>query len=162
MKRFWDKVDVKENNECWNWKAVKSGNYGMFWYKNKMVLSHRMAYALEHNNLSIINHNKNYHKNNNNFECVLHHCDNPLCCNPNHMYIGNNKDNINDKVTRKRSQKMIGSLNGHSKITEQDVINIRKEYIPRKNGGLKTIAEKYGISVTNIHDIIKRKIWSHI
>jgi hypothetical protein len=112
--------------------------------------------------MSIINHSKNYHKNNNNFDCILHHCDNPKCCNPNHLYIGNNKDNINDKVKRNRSQKLHGDLNGNSKLSKQDVINIRSEYIPRKNGGIITIAKKYKISTTNVHDIIKRKIWKHV
>jgi len=163
MIRFWDKVNIKKDKTtCWNWTAVLSGKYGMFWFNNTMVLAHRMAYALHNNKLEMMKSSKKYHKNNNDFECVLHKCDNPKCCNPNHLYLGTNKDNINDKVKRNRTQKMRGSLNGHSKLTEQDVLNIRLNYIPRKNGGLIAIAKKYKMSITNIHDIITRKIWTHI
>jgi len=163
LERFWKKVDIKNNkNECWEWQAVLTNNYGMFWFEGTMVLAHRMAYALHYNDMTIINHCKNYHENNNEFDCILHDCDNSKCCNPNHLYIGNNKDNIDDKVKRNRSQRMRGDLNGNSKITEQDVINIRSEYSPRINGGLSNIAKKYQISITNVHDIITRKTWKHI
>lgn len=162
MERFWEKVNIKTNKECWEWKGVLSGNYGMFWFEGTMVLAHRMSYAIHYDDMSIINHTKSYHENNNEFDCILHHCDNPKCCNPNHLYIGNNKDNIHDKVIRNRAQRLHGDLNGNSKLSEQDVINIRSEYISRKNGGVVAIAKKYKISSTNVHDIIKRKIWKHI
>lgn len=163
MKRFWDKVNIKNETECWDWTAyISNSGYGLFWLNNKMISSHRVAYALSINNLDFLNSNVDYHLNNNNFDCVLHKCDNKICCNPNHLFIGNNKDNINDKVNKNRQQHMIGSLNGYAKLTEDDIIKIRKSYVPRKNGGLKSIADMYNISITNVHDIITRKIWKHI
>lgn len=148
MIRFWDKVNIqKDKNICWHWTGALSGNYGMFWFEGRMILAHRMSYALYHNRLDIINHFKNYHKDNNNFDCILHNCDNTKCCNPHHLYVSSNKKNIEDKVKRGRTQKMVGILNGRSKITEQDVLNIRLSYIPRMNGGLSAIATKYKVSL---------------
>ena len=165
-KKFWDNVDIKDKNECWNWKGTLNGKpkrkYGTFYLYGKTRLAHRIAYAIHTNNRNILEHNKSYHKDNNNFKCICHSCDNTKCCNPNHLFIGNNQDNINDKISKNRQQRMRGSLNGHSKLTEKEVLKIRKEYIPRKNGGIISLSKKYNISITNIHDIIKRKIWKHI
>jgi len=163
MQRFWSKVDVKDEDHCWVWKNKCQAYYPQFWYEGKMILTHRMAYALHYDRMDLIENKSNdYHKNNNNFSCVLHSCDNPKCCNPHHLFLGTNKDNILDKVNKNRSQRMRGSINGNSKLTKDQVLCIRNEYVPRKNGGLAYFAKKYGISTTQVHDIIQNKTWKHI
>lgn len=160
--RFWNKVDISIKSECWNWKATTSGKYGMFWFNGIMVLSHRFAFAIFYNREDILINNKSYHKEIDEYLCILHKCDNPICCNPFHLFIGINKDNIDDKVSKNRAQKMRGSLNGYSKLNEKDILKIRRIYKPRKNGGLTKIAKEYNVGITTIHDIIKRKIWKHV
>lgn len=161
--RFWDKVDKKGVDDCWEWLGGKTGDYGQFWFEGKMVLSHRMSYALHNDALNeIIKHKNNYHEDNSSFVCVLHKCDNGRCCNPNHLFVGTNKDNIEDKVNKNRGQRMRGSLNGNSKLVESDIKYIRKMYKPRQNGGLSAFAEKYNISITQVWEIVKGTTWAHI
>jgi hypothetical protein len=161
--RFWSKVNITQDGQCWNWNAsINRSGYGQFWLDDKMRLAHRIAFAIYNNDLSIIYNTKNYHKCNNTFKCILHKCDNKKCCNPNHLFIGTNADNIKDKINKNRQQHMRGSSNGYSKLKENDILEIRKNYIPRKNGGMIFLAKKYNVSTTNICDIIKRKTWKHI
>lgn len=166
MKRFWDKVEIGDTDKCWKWKASVNGKpgkeYGQFWYNGKMVLAHRMAYALFHNDMAIMEKTDAYHQNDNNFKCVLHHCDNTKCCNPHHLYLGNNTKNIKDKISRNRQQHMRGSANGLSKLTEADVIEMRKIYIPRKNGGIPKIADDYNVSITTAWQALKGLSWRHV
>ena len=58
--------------------------------------------------------------------------------------------------------KVYGERNGRSKLTEQQVRAIRKEYVPRKNGGYAKLAEKYGVSMSNIRYIVQRKSWPKV
>ena len=88
--------------------------------------------------------------------CVLHHCDNPSCINPKHLYMGTKADNGIDMRTRKRVE---GSKNGYAKLTEQKVLEIRNIY-PKLT--YAKLAKKYGVSLSNIEHIIQRTRWDHI
>lgn len=91
-KRFWSKVDIKSYNECWNWQAsTDSYNYGHFWHNNKLRTSTRVAYELFYD--CILEDKK---------ICVCHHCDNPLCVNPTHLFLASQLENIRDKVKKGR------------------------------------------------------------
>ena len=97
MDRFWSKVDVKEPNECWEWQrgTIKRGKTRVG-YINRKTYGESVAprYAF-------LSYNGYIKKE----LCVLHHCDNPLCCNPKHLYLGTPKDNAKDMVLRKRHAK---------------------------------------------------------
>lgn len=89
--RFWSKVDIRTDNECWNWKAGLDRRriYGRFRIGPKTLNAHRVAYALTYGEIGEGN-------------LILHKCDNGTCCNPNHLYEGNQCDNMNDMVNRGR------------------------------------------------------------
>ncbi|KKL49494.1 hypothetical protein LCGC14_2314960 [marine sediment metagenome] len=89
---------------------------------------------------------------------VCHKCDNPPCVNPNHLFLGTQKDNMADCVSKGRSAK--GSKSGKSKLVEADVIAIRK----MGNSGVarKVIAEQFHISATHVHALLSRKEWRHL
>lgn len=92
--RFISKVDKKETHECWNWKgSLNSGGYGQFYNGHTVVLAHRFAYESFHSRK--IPHDL----------YVLHRCDNPVCCNPIHLFLGTQKDNMKDMVEKGRSSK---------------------------------------------------------
>lgn len=93
--KFLTFIERREDNECWNWKYSLNQGRGMFTvqYKKdrtfKKVYSHRLAWIFFRG--PIINN-----------LCVLHTCDNPKCCNPNHLYLGTKQDNAIDREERNR------------------------------------------------------------
>jgi hypothetical protein len=119
--RFWSKVDRKGPEECWPWLAGKSpSGYGSFSIKLRGFRAHRVAYELEIGPIpeGLI---------------VRHKCDNPACCNPNHLEVGTNRDNTQDAIRRGRwSPPPIQSKNGASapraKLTSDQVIEARRLY----------------------------------
>lgn len=93
--RFWKNVDVRGPDECWEYgkKARGPKGHGMFQRGRGLgtIGSHRMAWILTHGELKP-------------GEWVLHRCDNPPCCNPEHLYVGDHEQNMRDMGERKRSR----------------------------------------------------------
>lgn len=89
---------------------------------------------------------------------VMHACDVPLCVNPAHLAIGTVKDNQHD--SRAKGRATVGSASHFSKITEEDVVEIRR----RRSTGekLKDIGKSFGLSESCIHMIATRKKWKHV
>ena len=86
IERFWSKVDIKDDDSCWMWTAAKLVNfgYGAFGVRGSVVeRAHRMSYYLVKGDIP-----KGLH--------VLHKCDNPPCCNPSHLFLGTDQDNVDD------------------------------------------------------------------
>ena len=89
MQRFWDKVQIKGENDCWEWQASirsKKTGYGCFKYMGKVIDAHRMSWFLTFNE---------WPKN-----LICHSCDNKLCVNPNHLWEGTYSDNLNDAIKK--------------------------------------------------------------
>ena len=145
-KRFWLKVAIRNNNECWNWKAsIKPNGYGQFRLKEKIKYAHRTAWELTNGKIP-------------DDICILHYCDNPKCCNPNHLFLGTHQDNIADRVAKGRTAR--GSKHYKAKLTEDNVKDIKKLL---SNGILqKRIAKIYSVTSSIICDINRGKSWTHI
>jgi hypothetical protein len=148
--RFWAKVDKRGPDDCWKWQAggIKLG-YGMFKWNGISWLVHRVAWTLTYGPIPI-------------GLCVLHNCDNPPCCNPEHLFLGTRADNNADKMKkgRWRAAPKPRSKNGRSKLTENQVIEIRH----RRSLGekLRSIADDYPVGYKHISDICKRDSWTHV
>lgn len=96
-------------------------------------------------------------------EQARHTCDVGPCCNPDHLIWGTQEDNIRDRVSRNRSAKNKnphhGEANGSSKLTELDVIDIRK----RHNGeGTAALATEFQVSKGLICKIVRRDLWKNV
>lgn len=152
--RFWSKVR-KCRNGCWEWQGWKTKRgYGHFNFKGRPFRAHRISWFLKTGSLSEFNPFE--------ISCILHKCDNPSCVNPEHLFIGTQQDNADDMVQKNRLPKIsrVGQNNGHVKLTEECVINIRREYT---EGVLrKELRERYNVSKTAISAIINRRRWVHI
>ena len=108
-------------------------------------LAHRIAYAIAVTQPSL---------------CVLHHCDNPPCCNPAHLYEGSDQDNAADMIQRGRANKAIGSMVGLAKLREEDIPNIRQQ---RADGATTiAIAKRFGVTPGAISHILIGRTWRHI
>ena len=93
-------------------------------------------------------------------QCVCHSCDNRLCCNPSHLFAGTNADNSKDMVLKGRAAKPKGSKHPMSKLTTQQVVNIRR--LVQVGFNKKEIALAYGLSSDYVRQLAKRDRWGHV
>lgn len=148
-RRLWAKIDKGAPEECWEWTARRNADgYGQFYLEGKLALAHRMAWWLIHSSIpeSI---------------CVLHTCDNPPCCNPNHLFLGTKADNAEDRDGKGRRRAPKGELNTAAKLTEEQVLAIRRESASGETSQ-KELAHEYGVTPPAISKIVLRKTWRHI
>lgn len=89
-KRFWEKVDIRGQEECWPWLGSTDGRYGSFWHRGKKVKASRFSLALK---IGAPLESGQY---------ACHHCDNPICVNPGHLFVGSLSDNTRDAVRKGR------------------------------------------------------------
>jgi hypothetical protein len=140
---FWSRVDIKSDAECWAWIGAKTKRgYGVYAPLPGVLLrTHRVAYALFNGQFdeSLF---------------VCHKCDNPICCNPSHLFLGTVKDNTADMDKKGRRANVSGEANGAAKLTIEQVRAIYSD--PRTN---KQIADDYQIEPTLASQIRLRKIW---
>lgn len=151
--RFWEKVEKNGKDGCWEWQAGKHRQgYGSFWFERRLWRSHRFCWTLHFGEIP-------------EGMCVLHDCDNPGCVNPEHLFLGTHKDNSQDASKKGRFPDRRGlnpgEAHGRSKLTEEQVLSIRKEY---KTGNITQaeLARKYNVSQATICQIVTRQTWKHI
>lgn len=145
--RFWDKVR-KTRKGCWLFNgATNHSGHGRFWDGTRLVQAHRFSYSIANGNIP-------------EGLQVLHTCDVPNCVNPDHLWLGTNYDNVQDKVSKGRQQKLKGSQHGRAKLNEADIFAIRERYA-EGDGSYRSLGREYGISHTMIRYIVKGDNWSH-
>ena len=145
-KRFFKKV--KKMDICWEWQSTISKNgYGQFSINNKKQLAHRVSYILHYGEIPI-------------GMLVCHSCDNRKCVNPEHLFLGTNEDNMKDMINKKRAKYASGEKAGSSKLTNEDVKDIRLAY--DNNETTRQIAKKYNMNHSTIWNIVSGKTWKHI
>ena len=146
--RFWAKVDKRGPNECWEWQGYKiPAGYGQIREGvggSRNLRVHRVSWELA-NGCPIPTG-----------KFVCHHCDNPSCVNPAHLWIGTNADNQRDMVNKGRSGR--GARTRNSKLTEQDVHEIRQ--MLSRDILQRVIAKKYGVTRATISKIKTGETWA--
>lgn len=144
---FWSRTR-KVPGACWVWHgAVGSKGYPMFTYGNGYTLmAHRVAYYLAN-------------KTDPGSLLVLHTCDVPLCVNPDHLFLGTQQENIRDALQKDRWA--IGERHHSAKLTAEEVREIRR--MRAEDGATyAAIAARFGVTIANVHGIVKRMTWRQI
>ena len=147
--RFWDYVTQGAKDDCWLWKGYRNDRgYGCLYvggHKGHIVHSNRLAWELHFGPIP-------------DGMGVLHRCDNPPCCNPHHLFLGTDADNVADKV--KKSRQARGEHNGQATLTTEIVLRIRKLHADGTRPA--AIARLLKIPDGTIRAIINRTRWGHI
>lgn len=146
--RFWNKIEICGDDECWNWKTQKGKQrYGKCKIDGIIFRSHRIAWELVNGKIP-------------DGLCVCHHCDNPSCCNPRHLFLGTHKENMVDMRQKGKGARCPGISNPSAKLTESQVLEIRK----LKNEGMNytKIGSLFGVGRCEVRNICNRNTWKHI
>lgn len=146
--RFWRKVDQRGADECWPWLGSTTRGYGHARLGDRVQRAHRLAYELTHGELPSGLY-------------VLHHCDNPPCCNPAHLYLGTQAQNVRDRETRQRSGgvKMRGESNPSARLTWEQVEYIRDRIRAGQRGVQAELARELGVGTATISRIARGSHW---
>ena len=145
LRNFWLKIDKRGPDDCWEWSGGKVRGYGNLRLRPLgTYLATRVMYYLATGKQP-------------GPLCVCHKCDNPGCCNPAHFFLGTLTDNAVDMWTKGRGTAPRGVDQSLSKLTEEQVLEIRAS-----NATPTTLAPKYGMTPSAISKIKLRHTWKHI
>lgn len=147
------RYDVKPSG-CWEWRNVRSKTgYGTFSAPVVgILLAHRASWMIAYGAIP-------------EGKYICHHCDNPPCVNPDHLFVGSPRDNTADMHAKGRSRNPSGSSHWNAKLATRDVSEIRRRYVPRTLSGSGTgassaeLAAEFGVSPEQIVKIANGKKW---
>ena len=144
LKKGFERHVIKQMG-CWNWRGAKTEKgYGVFNSNKKTYLAHRASWLI--NNGDIPDN-----------ICICHKCDNPICTNPEHLFLGTKSENAKDMIRKGRSitYGKFGEKSIRSKLTNVQ----RKEIINLRNKRVSTleISKEFKVSQGTIYYVIKTR-----
>ena len=146
LTHFWNKVDVRGPNECWEWVGARNiHGYGKLRYDKKLWAAHRFSYTLHVGDIPKP-------------MFVCHRCDNRACVNPAHLFLGSTLENMQDCASKGRSA--MGERNGSAKIAERQALEIISRYASGEQKS--SLARAFGISRRQIANIVSGRAWKHL
>lgn len=144
--RFWEKVDKRDVGDCWEWQGTLcSKGYGVIDIGGRQHKAHRISYQLNIGHLP-------------DELFVCHHCDNPRCVNPNHLYAGTVHDNGRDMASRRRS--MWGERNSHARITSEVALEILDRH--REGESVPELMARFDVSRSLVRHLVSRRRWVYL
>lgn len=154
--RFWPNVDRPDGPDaCWPWlRARDRDGYGWIITGSTVDGSrcsqrcHRVAFELTYPGTTQDCH-------------VLHHCDNPCCCNPSHLFLGTHADNMADKSRKGRASSLKGESVPNAVLTDSLVRQIRRIY---REGKLsqRRVGVLLGLNPNTVKSVLTGNRWVHI
>jgi hypothetical protein len=156
--RFWEQVQACESG-CLEWTGTKNPQgYGRLHGHGRGFQAHRYSYELHFGDIppGVV---------------VCHRCDNPSCVNADHLFLGTQKDNVDDCREKGRfvdgrrnlqsGALMVGERHPCAKLAEADVLEIRRLHAEGKLNQ-REAAARYGVAHSNIHAVVHRIHWKHL
>ena len=152
-KKAKDTIEIFQSNiivtdkGCWEYQVKGNSFYGKMTINGKDVRAHRFIYEYTY---GVIPESM----------LVCHKCDNPPCCNPDHLFLGTSKDNTQDMLKKSRGNPPRGNKQPHAKLNEDKVKIIKKRLL---NGGkIQEIANDFNVGRAAISQIKRNKNWSWV
>lgn len=138
---------VARTDGCWLWRGpLDQDGYGCLWAVisgQRIQRAHRAAWALFRGPIPP-------------GLMVRHHCDNPSCCNPDHLALGDVRQNSDDKVSRNRQAK--GSTLPQTRLSNEQVREIRSLYrVVKGKSNATELSESYGVSRGYLMHLVSRR-----
>jgi hypothetical protein len=151
--RFWARVT--RGDGCWTWTGTRGPKgYGRAYVPDprpgvggRPASAHRVAWQLANGPIPA-------------GVCVLHRCDNPPCCRPDHLFLGTNDDNIADRHAKGRDAQNKGERGGRARLTAKDVLDMREAV--RRGATRASLARAYGVAAQTVDDAVCGRSWSHL
>lgn len=147
---FWKKIRIGQDNECWLWTgSLTSWGYGDCHYGGRRTNASRIAYIITYGEIP-----EGF--------VVCHSCDTPACCNPKHLWVGTQADNLRDCRVKGRARYLTGAMHHRStaKLTPELVQQSKALYA---SGISQTrIALLFGVHSSTISRAVRGDKWSHL
>jgi hypothetical protein len=142
---FAERSTMNAETGCMEWtRTLNQGGYGTLKYKQKGRMAHRFMWEYKNGLIPDGLH-------------VCHKCDNRKCINPDHLFLGTAKDNMQDMLAKNRANKAKGEDSFFAKLSSEQITAIRSDIRPQH-----VIAKDYGICQANVCLIKKRQTWAHV
>lgn len=149
QERFNEKWEPGENG-CWNWRFPNSlGRANTFSLNGKVMRAYRASFIIHGGEIG-------------DGQIVCHRCDNPLCVNPQHLWLGTHIDNYRDAEGKGRLRIAKGAQKPNTKLTAESVRNIRKRHAEGGRGTLALLSREFGVNKSTLQDILRGKTWRHV
>lgn len=129
---------IEKTESCWNWTGTLDRyGYGKLRLGNRTFKAHRYSYQYHYGDFDESLH-------------VLHHCDHPRCVNPNHLFLGTNRDNVEDRTAKKR----------HGQTSKRLTTNEKKAILTSVQQGqpLQSVAQQFQVHISTIRRVLKRTV----
>lgn len=138
--RFWESLD--RSGECWTWAGTTNPDgYGIIWNGKRGMLAHRHAWILTHGPIA-------------GEDCVLHRCDNPPCCRPDHLFLGTHAENAADMKAKGRARAV-------RSLTDDQVRELRRLRATGQHT-YYVLGEMFGISYQAAHAVATRVTYKNV
>lgn len=142
--RMWSRIIIVDSG-CWEWcGATDRDGYGKLRYRGE-ISAHRSAWTMCYGKIP-------------ESKWILHKCDNPRCCNPLHLFLGDSTDNVMDMVSKGRNSH--GDSHACAILNSGDIVQIKRLAMQ----GIKqsSMASLFKVHPSTINHVIHHRTWNHL
>lgn len=150
--RFWG--NVTKTRKCWTYRHTGKRGYGKLLVNGKHLRANRFVWEITYGPIPA-------------GMIICHHCDNPSCVRPSHLFVGTHADNMMDKIRKGRGgycgpkQPVYGERHPNTILRNADIRKIRRLYAVG-NISQQALGEIFSITQTAVSAIVRRKWWQHV